>query len=129
MYPIQLLPTELNHLIFAYANMRYYAGKLSHKFHPHDARMVMLQAQLETNERRKQVSLPSYSSPRYTTSVAFNVTRFKYLVLKKIMVTDDKDNRYDSITYYVSTLFTYHDIVTSSDELYTLNVEKVSMSL
>ena len=118
MYPIQLLPTELNNLIFAYANMRYYAGKLTQKFHPHDARFAMLQVQLGHNVRRKRVSLPSFPSFQYTTRMIFNVTRFKYIVLKKTIDVDSDKKQLDtksyrSITYHVATVFTYHDIIKS----------------
>ena len=114
----QQLPDELNCLIFAYANMRYHAGKISNKFHPNDARIALVQAQLEKN---RNVRKDSYEKIH----IVLQVTRFKYVSMKKIIdsLGPDTETSGNNISYHISTIFTYKDDIHTTDQLYIFSNE------
>jgi hypothetical protein len=125
------LPLELNHLIFAYANVRYHAGTVSNKFHPKDARLTAIETMLQ---KHKDITFPS-SGPRWAiwrleySRIAprlLRVTRFKYLLLHKMVHTlsNSVPIKYELFTVFVCTAnIDQIDHIFEHHEMYTLNIE------
>jgi hypothetical protein len=129
----QQLPVEINSLIFGYANMRCHSGKVSNLFHPNDARLAMIQTQLEKYKKSRNEVLLDY---RYKICMILRVTTFKYILLNKFtgLIRPDYKERTttqnvvynnERIKYQIMTIFTYRDEILTMDQVYPLHTETV----
>ena len=132
----QQLPVEVNSLIFGYANMRCHSGKVSNLFHPNDARLAMIQTQLEKYKKYRNEVLIDY---RYNIRIILRVTTFKYILLNKFTGLIRPDYIYkdrnppdpivvynnERIKYQIMTIFTYRDEILTMDQVYPLHTETV----
>ena len=129
----QKLPVEVNSLIFGYANMRCHSGQVSNLFHPNDARLAMIETQLEKYKKSRNEVLLDY---RYKICMILRVTTFKYILLNKFtgLIRSDYKERTttqnvvynnERIKYQIMTIFTYRDEILTMDQVYPLHTETV----
>ena len=110
------LPTELNQLIFVYANMRYHAGKVSTKLSPTDVRWDVIDTHCQ-----KRYTKNTVTNQGIVLRKVLRITRFKYICLNKYI--DLSLGLVVEIVYKLQIIFTYDDPDGTIPMVYPLNTE------